>query len=338
MLQECCRPRYLRWLFQAENVKPSLGPDDWTLLAGMGSGAEEGVQAAGGLSSFEEAQRACSCMAQEWAASGASAGASASSTPLEYRVDDLICFLCLSGHAEATASPTFPAMPAPITIAEDLGLGPSLAPQPLARLSSCRRWKREALVGKARAQPLARLSLLGRRWKRGTLVGSRARARFHLEALVVSVTVWLEFGVAVSVALWRCCRGLQHALRSRAGLLQARVGTKVANLLADAGAVGVGMLQARVTPTTLSGVRAAALHAVDGLPLSIFLSHAHDILAFVVVRVALKMEARLDDQDEYLKLLGDAALRARLRPVECFVVMAIGRVSPQPLARRVDSE
>ena len=337
MLQECCRPRYLRWLFQAENVNPSLGPDDWTLLAGMGSGAVDGVQAAGGLSSVEEAQRACSCMAQEWAASGASAGASASSTPLEYRVDDLICFLCLSGHAEATASPIFPPMPAPVTIAEDLGLGP-LAPLPLARLSSRGRWKREALVPKARAQPLARLSLLRRRWKRGTLERSRARASFHLEALVVSVTVWLEFGVAVSVALWRCCRGLQHALRSRAGLLQARVGTKVANLLADAGAVGVGMLQARVTPTTLSGVRAAALHVVEGLPISIFLSDARDVLAFVVVRVALKMEARLDDQAEYLKLVGDAALHARLRPVECFVVMAIGRASPQPLARRVDSE
>ena len=311
MLQECCRPRYLRWLFQAENVNPSLGPDDWTLLAGMGSGAVDGVQAAGGLSSVEEAQRACSCMAQEWAASGASAGASASSTPLEYRVDDLICFLCLSGHAEATASPIFPPMPAPISIAEDLGLG-SLTPQPLARLS------------------------LGRRWKRETLV-RRARARVHLEALV-SVTVWIEFGVAVSVALWRCCRGLRDALRSHAGLLQARVWKRVANLISDAGAVGVGMLQARVSPTTLSGVRAAALQVFEALPLSIFSLHAHDVLACVVIRVALKMEARLNDQVEYLKLVGDAALHARLRPVECFVVMAIGRASPQPLARRVVSE
>ena len=39
--------RFLRWLFKAEGLEIAVDPSDWGLLAGMGSGAEAGLEAAG---------------------------------------------------------------------------------------------------------------------------------------------------------------------------------------------------------------------------------------------------------------------------------------------------
>ncbi|CAK0883710.1 unnamed protein product, partial [Prorocentrum cordatum] len=79
------RTTFLRWLFRAEGVRLSFSERDWLLLAGVGSGAEKGIEAAGYIG-YEDAVQICKLISQDlWAASGAA-----------HELDDLICFLCLS--------------------------------------------------------------------------------------------------------------------------------------------------------------------------------------------------------------------------------------------------
>ena len=52
------RTAFLRWLFRAEDVPRSVSDADWQLLAGMGSGAEKGVTAAGNID-YEGALKVC---------------------------------------------------------------------------------------------------------------------------------------------------------------------------------------------------------------------------------------------------------------------------------------
>ena len=80
---------------------------DWTLLAGMGSGATTGLKAAG-ITTYAEAKDACAAVA---AATGA-----------EYELDDLVCFLCLTQHKEAADASILPKIPPPVSLRDDLGL------------------------------------------------------------------------------------------------------------------------------------------------------------------------------------------------------------------------
>ena len=59
----------------------NIEKEDWEILAGMGSGAEEGLQAAG-IDDFDEAVEACAVLQ----------GADAAASGAEYKLDDLICF------------------------------------------------------------------------------------------------------------------------------------------------------------------------------------------------------------------------------------------------------
>ena len=105
------RTTFLRWLFRAEDVPRSLSDEDWALLAGMGSGAEKGVQAAGDIE-YEGALEVCTLISENlWANSGA-----------EYEIDDLICFLCLSQNGnERIQGGAMPRPAPPVTVAGDLG-------------------------------------------------------------------------------------------------------------------------------------------------------------------------------------------------------------------------
>ncbi len=105
------RLNFLRWLFKAEGVAPEMCERDWALLTGMGSGAEQGVSAVGGLT-YEDAVDACEVVSRHvLAAPGASS----------YGLGDLVCFLCLSQTSEAAGSNTVPLPAAPVDVASDLG-------------------------------------------------------------------------------------------------------------------------------------------------------------------------------------------------------------------------
>ena len=113
------RTRFLRWLFKAEGLVAEPCEKDWDLLVGMGSGAEKGVAAAGGLS-YAQAVAACGVVAEDlWAASGA-----------PYGLDDLVCFLCLSQNKEALGRGELAEPAAAVTVAGDLGLRPPCATAP----------------------------------------------------------------------------------------------------------------------------------------------------------------------------------------------------------------
>ena len=58
------RTAFLRWLFRAEDVPRTFSDGDWLLLSGMGSGAEKGVQAAGGVD-YSEAVAICNLVSQD---------------------------------------------------------------------------------------------------------------------------------------------------------------------------------------------------------------------------------------------------------------------------------
>ena len=105
------RTTFLRWLFRAEDVPRSVSDEDWELLAGMGSGAEKGVTAAGNID-YEGALKVCAVISGDlWADSGA-----------KYEIDDLICFLCLSqNEREVTEGGVLPRPAPPVTVAGDLG-------------------------------------------------------------------------------------------------------------------------------------------------------------------------------------------------------------------------
>ena len=105
------RTAFLRWLFRAEDVPRSFSERDWLLLAGMGSGAEKGIQAAGDIG-YEAAVQICNLISKDfWAASGAT-----------YELDDLICFLCLSqNEKEVIEGGAIPGPAPPVTVLGDLG-------------------------------------------------------------------------------------------------------------------------------------------------------------------------------------------------------------------------
>ena len=92
----------------------NIDEPDWEILAGMGSGAEAGLQAAG-IDDFDGAVEACAVLGRSIAVAGA-----------KYKLDDLICFLCLSQHKEAVSNPGMPASAHPVSIEQDLGLDPPL--------------------------------------------------------------------------------------------------------------------------------------------------------------------------------------------------------------------
>ena len=81
---------------------------DWEILAGIGSGAKAGLEATC-IDGFDEAVEVCDVLQRAGAASGAN-----------YKLDDLICFLCLSQHKEATSNDRMPACARPVSIEEDL--------------------------------------------------------------------------------------------------------------------------------------------------------------------------------------------------------------------------
>ena len=164
------RTRFLRWLFKAEGVLVEPSSDDWDVLAGMGSGAEEGAE---GLT-YEDALTACSLVSSQfWADSGA-----------KYGLDDLVCLLCLSHHAEAVGSRKLPGPAPPVTVAGDL-MGELLPPLgPAAAQGSPRRMMSQKTRDSSRAASGAVSSSsagdgparpLRPRWRKGALDGPPLR-------------------------------------------------------------------------------------------------------------------------------------------------------------------
>ena len=87
-----------------------VDPTDWDLIAGMGSGEDSGLKAAG-IRQYEKAVAACDVLTTGNAAAGA-----------KYKLDDLSVLMCLSQHKEVIADTDIPEPPPPVTVPYDLGL------------------------------------------------------------------------------------------------------------------------------------------------------------------------------------------------------------------------
>jgi hypothetical protein len=184
-----CVERFLRWLFKAEGVEVDVDELDWEILAGMGSGAEEGLEASG-IETFAEAVGACAVLQNVVAASGA-----------KYRVDDLVCFLCLSQHKETEPNTDIPAPALPVSVKTILDLdvpAQALQAQDLAA------------PAKAVSLRFKKISWYRRGRRRGTSWHRRGRRR--------CVAKPSRLQLHPSVSFWRLsktlfCRGIALAQR-----------------------------------------------------------------------------------------------------------------------------
>ena len=273
--------------------------------------AEEGLQAAG-IHDFDEAVEACAVLQ----------GANAAASGAEYKLDDLICFLCLSQHKEAVSDPGMPAPARPVTLEEDLGLVCAFpepednAVQPL----KARRWKVDAL------QPLAQPTL-------------RPVASFALPLASVQENLLLWLPIASAIPLVQCCRslhggGLCIALRIEGGYRG--VADSVANIAFHPKRY-VALVGAGLSKSTILRAVACAWDWLEKCP-RVFLDES--LLPLALLRLSIKFEVDKDHVGAALELIGQLDEKPALLSFEPRLVEALwgglpdGEGCPsQPLAR-----
>ena len=338
------RTMVLRWLLQAEGVVVEAGPADWELLKRMGSGAKKGVDAAGGLT-YDDAAAVCKLISGDiWAGSGA-----------DYRLDDLICFLCLSQYAGAVDSGSL-ALPAPaVTIAGDLGMGTSPLAEAAGAYAPARRMraKKPVASGAERAAAPARkahaacaaaavahkddgasvsaaLPLLRGGLPRQRRPGCESEIlpspQLSLEAVVAEIAPFLLQLATVpeQVALCRCSTFL-HAkcmlhVSGWGPRCWSRVSEKVKEMLSVSGAAGAAVTASCAARGSLCRALGCALDTIESLRLYP-LPADEGLLAVALARYAFKYELTSPDLDVALLHLADP----RAHGVECELLMMVGR-------------
>ena len=259
---------------------------DWPLLAGMGSGAEKGLDAAG-IRTYDEALAACAEIGSTNAASGA-----------KYGVDDLVCFLCLSQHAEAHLQDDAPDVPQPappVCVSEDLGLA------------------------------LPQSAVIARR------ILVKTFARLPIVSIMASVLLellcWLP--IAEAQTLSRCsnvlhARGLH--LATRIAQSSRNIADSVASLLSVGAPTGASMLQAGVSKGALLRLVGGAW---DWLEKCRWVGADKHLMSLALVRLSAKYN--LDDEqcNIALKLFGTAEEKPKLAQYECRLIAELwGRGEP----------
>jgi hypothetical protein len=313
------RTLFLRWLFKAEGLHVHVGADDWAILAGMGSGAEHGLDAAG-IVSYDTAVSACGELARQSGACGvppegaralSETGAAASGA--QYGLDDLICFLCLSQHQEAVACSECPRPAPPVSVLDDLGL--DLPPD-------------SAVI------------------RRGVMrKTSETQTQASIMASVLpEVLRWLPLAVCCSVA--QCCRPFCAGglfMETRLVELRRNVADSVASLLSLQAPRAVVLQKEGVTKSMLLRTLACAWDLLEKI------SNWHfdcdeQMMSLALVRLSVKFELKGEHSDIAVKLFGTVDEKAALVATECRLLMALpffGEIekcalatTSQPLARR----
>ena len=290
---------------------------DWEVLRDMGSGAASGA-AANGLQSFRAATVACGRMA---AASGA-----------PYALDDLVCFLCLSGSKELQSrAPKLPPPATPVSIEADLGVGDAVRPhQPFLAQATrhiSRRLSRKQHV--ASVLPGASNTSQPRRWRRFTLGHYAASGA---EPLSRTLPDWFDClsGDSAKPCLAQCCRALRDACRSldlkSIVPRKQHVADSVASMFSLKAAAMASLLQNGVSESEVLRAHAFALHVLEkaaasgalreiaGAPISdTDDEHRRRAMAWALVRLSVKMEFNRESVDAAITiLLAQAQPLARL--------------------------
>ena len=292
-----CRTHFLRWLFKAEGMHVDIEEPDWKILAGMGSGAEKGLQAAG-IDDCDGAVKACAALQSSDAASGA-----------EYKLDDLICFLCLSQHKEAVSNPGMPAPARPVSIEEDLGLDPP----PLRGLQAPPSLVFDNPSEVKRPRP---------RWRAHILLQPPG-AKFVLSLACVQENMLPWVPIASAISLVQCCRPLHGCGLCIAGRLadgKRRVADSVADTLFHPEQVAA-LLEAGVSRSTMLQTVACARDWLQKCP-PVFVDES--MLPLALLRLAIKFEGIGKPLDAALKLLQPlAGEKPALLSFECRLVQAL---------------
>ena len=284
---------------------------DWQILAGMGSGAEKGLEAAG-IDDFDGAVEVC---AELQAASGA-----------EYKPDDLICFLCLSQHKEAVRDPGMPAPARPVSIEEDLGLDPLPTPEECAvQPLKARRWRAGILLQQPLAQPKSRL------WRARTLLQPLAQptsqplVSIALPVVSVQGSMLPLLPIVSAISLVQCCRSLHGGglcFTDRLADGCRRVADSVAAIparLLHPGQVPV-LVEAGVTRSTILRTVACAWDWLEKCPPVLF---DESLLPLALLRLAIRFEGAKDHEEAALKLFEPLDEKPALLSLERRLVEAL---------------
>ena len=99
---------FVRWLAFAEDIDFHVEPNCWNTLTGMGSGAASGINRYK-LHNYDAALSTCTEIAAQRQKVEASSVETAS--VVQYKLDDLVCFLCMSASKELKGSPSAAVLP-----------------------------------------------------------------------------------------------------------------------------------------------------------------------------------------------------------------------------------
>ena len=273
-----------------------MGEDDWDILAGMGSGAEKGLQAAG-IRNYMEATDACQQLASHTAASGA-----------KYDLDDLICFLCLSQHKEAEAEENLPLAAPAVTVQGDLD---SEAPEKVVSASH-RAASGSELVPRMRITqksrvPLPSASAVAPVWK------------YSCNRILREVVHWLPLTTARSIC--RCCRDFHGGgliMASRVATDKRAVAMSMESLVFSKASV---LMTAGLPRGQLLRVLACAWELLEKC-LTLLLD-ASACLPLVLLRLSVKLEVNVEHQDTAFEILEAAVEKEALHSLECRVVSTL---------------
>ena len=314
---------------------------DWEILAGMGSGAEASLEATC-IDGFDEAVEVCDVLQRAGAASGAN-----------YKLDDLICFLCLSQHKEATSNDRMPACARPVSIEEDLGLDALpprglQAPPPLVCDDPCAAQAAFPAPDDRAVQPLK-----ARRWRADTLLQplaqppSRPFVSFALPIASVQTNMLPWLPIVSAVCLTQCCRSLHWGggryIAER--LVDSR--WHVEDLVSDIAFHPqhyVALEKMGITKSTILRMVACALDWLEECPRVFF---EESLLPLALLRLGMKFEVDRDHLEAALQVLepldGSWFTKSELLSFECRLEGAIRsrrpglpdgvECPPQPLAR-----
>ena len=252
-----------------------------------------------GCRSYQKAIEACDALSMECAASGAAAsssdtggasGAQGGASGAQYGLDDLVCFLCLSQHAEAVPCHVMPAAAQPISVEEDLGMDLPTA-EPLARNSKPCRKRMRKKVSSGTAISIAGMMLLP----------------------------WLD--IRSAARLDGCCQASRFFALREVGWARTSIADSVADHLSWQSTAVRALLECGVSKSQVLRALAAAWDWLTKTPPHLLMDKAV-YLSLVFARLGVKSEIPEKHVHIALGHLGSKGDKNMLRAVESLVVSA----------------
>ena len=262
-----------------------VDPTDWDLLAGMGSGAETGLEEAG-IGTYEKAVAACNVLTTEKAASGA-----------KYTLGDLSVFSCLSQHKEVIVVKDIPEPPPPVSVSDDLGLD-VIDPAPVRLWHCATRMRRKTPARPVIASIMAWVLPELLRWspvRAARSVRQCCRA-FHARG-----------GFLMASRIAECRRNIADS---------------VASVLSFEAPLAAALLPKGVSKSILLRMLALAWFWLERCACGGADEHR---MALAIVRLSVKFELKEELHEVALKLLGTKDEKTALHALECRLVMMLWR-------------